>query len=282
MKASEVKGHCQVCGRIQVVKSGSLQMVNHGYKVRSGYFVGVCSGHDRLALEIDRNLLDYMVSWLRSEAGMHEMKAERLQLGADLPEMVIARSLPYGSIYYHSRNVLDAKLRGTPVMKPWHQGSEMEQEYQLKMDIGHHESEARVARGHADGLIELAAKVHGQPLINRSEEEMAKREKSAAKRAPIPGAFRTKAAQKEALESLNRQYEKQTRHIKEHYLDNRRHGADSAAEAMYFALPYQLNHFRPKHAAQVRAVYPVMESAVIEIEMLVIQREAVKAMKVIK
>lgn len=281
MKASEVKGHCQTCGRIQVVLSAGM-MSKHGYKVRSGYFLGVCNGQDHLPLEQSRDHLDYIVSYLRREAVMHLERAERLRSGDNLPGKVISRSEPYGSVVYHSRHHDDVQLRGTAVMKQWFglDTSDMERAYQLKMDIGHHESEAGYANSHANGLVELAAKVHGQPLINRSAEEMVKREKAAAKKAPIPGAFRTKAAQKEALESLSRQYEKQTRAIRQHYLEGP--GRSKEGEEMYYQLPYQLNHFRPKHAALVRKVYPVLESAVVEIERLVIQREAIKAMAVIK
>jgi hypothetical protein len=282
MKASNVKGHCQACGRVHVVLDGKGIMSNHGYKVRAGYFQGICIGNGYLPLEESRSHLDYVVSYLRREALMHDVKAERLESGADLPEQVICRSEPYGSVMYHSRYHDDVDLRGKAMMSPWHQGSVMEQKYQLEADIAHHKSEAGFARSHANSLVSLAARVHGQPLIDRAAEEMVKREKAVAKKAPIEGAYRTKAAQKEALEALNREYEKQRKIIQNHYLAQPDRNSSAEVESVYYALPYQLNHFRSKHAYLIRKVYPVMDPAVSAIEALVIMREVVKARPVVK
>lgn len=284
MKASEFQGHCQACGRIQVVVSGAIGQVmsNHGYKVRSGYFRGVCIGHDYPALEVSRERLNYVVAYLGREAVMHQMKAERLISGADLPAKVMQRSEPYGSIMYHSRYHEDPKMRGTAMMTDWHNGSKMEQDYQLKMDIGHHQSEASTARRHAAGLLDLATRVHGRPLINRVAVEQAAKKERAKKRAPIAGAFRTKAAQKEALDSLNRAYEKLARVIKDHYLNQRHSASEDVGSELYWQIPHSLHQFRPKHADLVRKIYPAFEATVVEIERLVIFRNELKAMPVIK
>lgn len=281
MKASNIKGHCQACGRIQVVLSTDGLMSSHGYTVRSGYFQGVCIGHNHLPLELSRTHLDYVVAYLGREAVMHTMKAERLQSGADLPELVMQRSEPYGSIMYHSRHHENPAMRGTAMMTPWHNASEMEQGYQLKMDISHHQHEASLARSHAAGLLELAARVHGQTLIDRSAEEMAVKQARVAKSAPIAGAFRTKAAQKAELEGLSRTYNELVRQIKDHYLAHDRAHHD-AGEALYFALPFELHHWRAKHSAHVAAVYPHFASVAEAIDILVINRNEIKARPVIK
>jgi hypothetical protein len=282
VKASNIKGHCQACGRIQVVGAAHHTMVNHGYKVRSGYFQGVCVGNNHPPLEVSREHLDYVVAYLGREALMHTMKAERLQSGAELPPFVINRSEPYGSAMYHSRHHEDPKMRGQHMTSPWHQGSKMEQEHQLKMDIEHHQQEARFARSHAQGLVELAAKVHGQPLIDRTTAELVKRDKQAAKTAPIAGAFRTKAAQKDALEALNRAYSKQHAIITDHYLSISARAHGDAGHELYYSMPHDLHNFRQKHAALIRELYPQFEGVIWEISRLFAERDAIKRMPVIK
>jgi hypothetical protein len=244
-------------------------MSNHGYKVRSGYFQGVCIGNDHLPLEQDRTYLDWVVEYLGQEAVRHTIAAERLASGADLPEMAIKRQGPYDSIVYHSRKHENEKLRGTAVMVPWHEATEVEQKYQRESNIGAHYAEARAARSHAYGLMDLARRVHGQPLIDRDAEELAKVAERKAKKAPIEGAYRTKQAQKYDMEKLNRKYSELRRKMIE-------------VEGVWEEVPFDLHHFNPKRSASVLAKHPQLKDLVLEASGLYVARELIKSMPVIK
>src|ERR1700731_1581319 len=196
MKTSDIKGHCQACGRIQVVLSTTGLLAQHGYTVRSGYFSGVCRGSAWLPLESQRSRLDWIADDLVRAANAQQMRAERLQSGADLPERALKRD-EWTNIVYGGRD--SRTFERNPVIVEWSLATSVERRMQIDLEIGECLSDAQFLRGHRTMLLELAARVHGQPLINRTAEEMAKREKQAAKSAQIPGAFRTKAAQKDVL-----------------------------------------------------------------------------------
>ena len=280
--ASNVQGHCQACGRIQVVIAGKGVMSNHGYKVRAGYFSGVCIGHDHLPLEKDRSYLDWVVEYLGDQAEEHDARANDLESGVKHPGSAMKRQGAYDSIVYHSHRHEDPKLRGQAVWVRWDEASPVERHYQLHADISSSRTEANIARSHAAGLVELAARVHGQPLIDREAVERAERKARAEKKQPIEGAYRTKAAQKDDLEKLNRQYRKFLSVISDRYLSEPSREYGDAGSAVYYGVPSDLHAWRPAASALVRKVYPELEATVVDIEALVAQREVVKSRPVVK
>lgn len=278
MKSSNVQGHCQACGRIQVVLEPKGVMSQHGYKVRSGYFSGVCIGHDHLPLEVSREYLDWVVVDLERHAAMHDKYIVDLINGVSVPSQAIKRDQWNNVVYGPGKRSYDR----IPVIVNWSEATGIEQAKQVELEIGESESEARFARGHAKSLLQLAAKVHGQLLIDREAQDTQKRAARAAKKAPIEGAFRTKAAQKDALESLGHLYSKQREIITNHYLSlpGREHG--DAGNDVYYAVPFDLHQWRAKTSALVLKVFPSLANAVTEIERLAAARADVKSRPVIK
>lgn len=55
------QGHCQWCGRLQMLPSGKLS--KHGYDVRWGYFNGTCQGAESLPFEQDIRLIESAIKW---------------------------------------------------------------------------------------------------------------------------------------------------------------------------------------------------------------------------
>lgn len=49
-------GHCQVCGRRQMLPNG--QLAKHGYTVEYGWFNGTCYGSGNLPIELDFKLVE--------------------------------------------------------------------------------------------------------------------------------------------------------------------------------------------------------------------------------
>ncbi len=50
------KGHCQVCGGLQMLPGGTLSL--HGYKVTYGFFSGICHGAKAKPFEQAHDLVD--------------------------------------------------------------------------------------------------------------------------------------------------------------------------------------------------------------------------------
>jgi hypothetical protein len=71
------QGHCQVCGRPQMLPGGKLS--KHGYTKRWGFFSGVCSGADHLPFEQDISLIEGMIKWSTKESASLVTRAEQLE-----------------------------------------------------------------------------------------------------------------------------------------------------------------------------------------------------------
>lgn len=265
------RGHCQRCGAIQVVlPNGTL--ADHGYTIPNGYFKGVCQGSHELPLQVSRVITDAIIVAMNDVAARNQMHAERLQSGADLPEQA-QQLTAWGSREY---TYVDRKQ--VPIMKAWHDATPTEQAEQLKLEIGEAESNARFFRGHAKNMSELATRMHGTALIDRDAEELARVQERQAKTAPIAGAYRTKIAKQRELEALNVAYGKLARIIKDRALQDR----TDVSNAVYYALPFDLHCWRVKHTAMVLDTYPELASNVEAIDILVKNREEIKARPVIK
>lgn len=267
----QYRGHCQACGRIQVVESNNM-LAKHGYTVPNGYFKGQCRGSDQRPLQVSRVITDAIIVAMNDMANRNQMHAEALIARTILPERA-QRLTAWGSRVYQF-----IEHKQVAVMVAWHDATKAEQDMQQVLEIGEAESNARFARGHAKSLTELAAAVYGQPLIDRDAEELARVAERTAKTAPIAGAFRTKIAQKRELEALNSAYNKIRRVITDTYLNAR----SVAGERMYWLLPYDLHQWRAKHYSFVIEAYPELENTVHEIAALVRARDEIKARPVIK
>lgn len=269
------RGHCQKCGAIQVVlPNGTL--ADHGYTVPNGYFKGVCQGSHQLPLQVSRIITDAIIVAMNDLAIRNQMHAERLQSGADLPKQV-QQLTAWGAREYTYEG-----RKQVPIMKTWHDATPTEQAEQLKLEIGEAESNARFFRGHAKSMTALAELVHGKPLIDRDAEELARVVARKAKSAPIAGAYRTKIEQKRALEGLNNAYSKLRRIIIDQCLNDPKRDVRAPLHPVYWDMPYDLHCWRAKHTVLVLDTYPQLASTVEAIEILVKNREEIKARPVIK
>jgi hypothetical protein len=268
------RGHCQKCGAIQVVlPNGTL--ADHGYTVPNGYFRGICQGSHELPLQVSRVITDAIIVELNALAVRNEDYASDLLAGTKVPEQ--AQQLTS----WGAREYTYEGSKQVPILKAWNTATQAEQNAQIELEIGQAESDARLFRGHAKSMSDLIALVHGAALIDRDAEELARKAERTAKTAPIAGAYRTKIEQKRALEGLNNAYSKLARIIKDHYLNARVKGGELANE-MYYAIPFNLHCWRAKHTALVLDVYPELAKEVEAIEILVTNRNEIKARPVIK
>lgn len=256
------RGHCQACGRIHVVlPSGNL--AKHGYAVAGfGYFKGVCQGANHKPLERERYHADAIIRALEERAQLFAQIAVELENGQREP--LKAQKVEHGV-----RQYVRVGREREPLLVEWSNASVQEKRMQVEHDAGLAESEARHASSHAASMSRLADRVHGQPLIDRDAEELAKVAERKAKSAPIENAYRSQAAKSRDLEQLNRQYSKLN-------------GAFHAAGVNYMDLPMDLHNFNQRRLSALLAKYPDAKDLLLQAAALYAARELVKSRPVIK
>lgn len=284
MKKGEFRGNCQFCGAIQVVNAKG-EMAKHGYTV-DGVFHGVCSGADHQPLQVNRSLLNDHVEILIDRAHAYGQHAAKLESGELTPLMV--RKLTQWGSPVNEYKMVGGKKRYVPVHVRWEDAGEQERVQGLKEDIESAKRAESQSRRSVQWLLELAEMVHGKPLIDRAQEELDAIRVRTEKKAPIEGAYRTKKAQKDALEVLSLQYSAIRRVILDRYLAEKDEHLShqerfaSPGGQMYDQLPLDLHNWRAKHSTLVTNAYPDMADLAREIEGLTVAREVIKSRPVIK
>lgn len=257
------QGHCQVCGRLQAIMTVGGMLAKHGYQVKGwGYFRGVCRGSDTYSLEHDRTLCDRICEALTSYAAEQDRAAEAFRTGKQIPLFVRGKYLPQKKDYER----ID-----------WAQGTELQQRDEVNRLVWSCEGEARHARAHVDHMQKLAARVHGQALveIKKVERVVPVQPTVDVKAGTVSGVYTTKAARQADLDKLQREYEACRKVLSDLYLrDPARHSNKKATDLYYGA--HSLSQWRAKHSALALELYPQAVEVVQQIEALVRAREAVK------
>jgi len=142
----QLRGHCQMCGREQAVTSG--RMAHHGYTVESGYFQGVCSGHQHSPIEHDRTVADKVVRDVRKQAEELLARAARYESGESNPAFGFLMTCP----------------RKTDVKVPFEDLPEHRQRDVRTGEIWRARSQAKAATEFATFLNGMADTFHGKQL----------------------------------------------------------------------------------------------------------------------
>lgn len=140
---TQERGHCQCCAREHAVSGFVAQ---HGYRVKNGFFNGVCPGHQYKPMEHDRSVTDQTAKEMREMAVKSRADAERYRTGELVPA-----TAPEG-VHYGAKDVLfDAA--------PKHM-----QRRTVELKVINLENFARGLDNDADTLQAYADKYHGKPL----------------------------------------------------------------------------------------------------------------------
>lgn len=272
------RGTCQACGSVQASDNVSAFIAKHGYEV-VGYFVGTCQGSDRKPAEHEVTYTHKVIDFCTATAQTHDESIVALQNGAVVPETfkrwnstkLVTHTPTYGKPY---------NTTGGDDVLPIAKASQAERAKAIKLAIHDHELIASQLRSHAKGLIQYVLPRLGQPLYAVADLNKPVAKPAAptvdVKAAKVVGTFATKAARKEALDRLNRTFDKAQRRLQGLYLAMPRDQRTEAKTEVYYG-PSQLNHWRPKHSRQALNEFPEAAGIVEEIEQLVAAREAVKA-----
>lgn len=99
------KGHCQACGRLQMLPSGKL--AKHGYNVKHGFFSGVCAGSGSLPFEQSYDLLPHFIANAQIELDSLNTIQSKLRLEPVEPKAWVSNyeGESYGHNNYHWRFV---------------------------------------------------------------------------------------------------------------------------------------------------------------------------------
>lgn len=140
----QYRGHCQCCGRVHATSGGYV--AQHGYKVKFNEFIGVCSGHVYAPMEEKRDATDQLVKQWLADADKADATAQALQDGKLKPAKA-----PEG--VWIGAAVLE--FDKAPVSM---------QRRAIELAIHQESQRSRALRSHAGLMVNLANKVHGQPL----------------------------------------------------------------------------------------------------------------------
>jgi hypothetical protein len=272
------RGTCQACGSIQASANSNSLIAKHGYTVNWGYFNGTCQGSDKRPAEHDVTLTKTVIQFCTETAADHDASIAALKDGSSVPA-TFERWNPTKKVEHKTRGGGSYTVTGGNDVLPIAKATPAERAKAIALAIHEHEMHASGLRSHADMLTRFVLVRFGQPLF--AVADMVPVAKPAAptvdvKAAKVVGTFATKAARKDALDKLSRQYDKARDVIQKTYLALPHDQRTEAKTEVYYG-PYQLNHWRPKHSAAALKEFPELAATVKTIEELVAAREAVKA-----
>jgi hypothetical protein len=268
-------GTCQACGRQHAFYNGSV--AKHGYTVEHGFFNGVCWGAEKAPAEHSIDLTRSTIETLTKEANKLFDAAAQYRLGREI--------VSYTEMKYVGRNVADADRTGhIMVTKVFAEQDEYTQRHVRTRFVQERINAAEMRTRHVEFLNQFVIPRLGQPLIDRNVVKAPKPAdgKVNVKTGEIEGAFRTKAAQKSALEGIGRTYEKTRRVVMDKILETAYEARTTEQREIYDVLPFDLHNFRAKHGVQILTVFPELVHEVAEMNRLFALRNEVKARPVVK
>jgi hypothetical protein len=268
-------GTCQACGRQHAFYNGSV--AKHGYTVKYGFFNGVCWGAEQEPAEHSVDLTRSTIERLTKEANKLFDDAAQYRLGREI--------ISYTETKYVGRKVADADETGhITISKVFAEQDEHTQRQVRTRFVQERINAAEARTRHVEFLNQFVIPRLGQPLIDRNVVKAPKPADGKVNVATgeIEGAFRTKAAQKSALESIGRNYEKTRRVVMDQILTVAYEARTTEQRDLYDVLPFDLHNFRAKHGEQILKVFPQMGAEVAEMGRLFALRNEVKARPVIK
>jgi hypothetical protein len=272
------RGTCQVCGRIQAIDNASGKVAKHGYVVAGyGFFNGVCPGAWHVPAEKSLTVTYAIIEQLTDEAVTHE--ADAVAYRAHTKLVTTYTEWDGTAIKTHKTRRGDTyTTRGDYVERdvtpktPVHTVNEI----QIRA-AAVAEQNARHAYSHVAMMREFIVPRLGQPLA--PPKDVARVEAQVAKAKAIEGVrFPTKQSRKDALDKLNRAFDKARSALQSIYLGLPNAERTQAKSDVYYG-PGQLNHWRTRHAEAALREFPEAAGIVERINELVKQREEIKNAK---
>lgn len=163
-KAGTHLGHCQACGRQQVVEASGL-MAKHGYVVAGfGFFNGTCYGSGHLPLEKDRIFSDRIIDQLNDQAAKAEIREAALKAGTKTLLAVGKYDQVGNAVYMPRKSIYESRIQA---QVDWAEASQAERQRGLAKALNEIHQNILNCRTHVEFLKEAIKAIHGKNLIPR-------------------------------------------------------------------------------------------------------------------
>ena len=147
--STQIRGHCQMCGRQQAVRGG---IAAHGYTVANGWFQGVCQGHRYAPMEKRRAETDSMIVEILEQAAALRIKADETLAGKHDP------------VEYQTGFMRTVEGKRVPATELFAEASEYKQQDIRTKLAWNMTMRAKAGEDFAQYMGKLADKVHGTEL----------------------------------------------------------------------------------------------------------------------
>jgi hypothetical protein len=142
---TQLRGHCQACGRLQAVRSGQVAL--HGYEVQDGFFNGTCAGSRHAPVEVEKTFTETVIKGCLEQAAQKDEVYKQIETGERNP-------------------VSGRNLRCQ--MVSWDELSPAEQTHARTATLYKLKQAAKFFNDHAKFLTELIAECHEKELTTVS------------------------------------------------------------------------------------------------------------------
>ena len=153
MKAIQIRGNCQCCGREHAVVDG--RMAKHGYTVESGWFKGVCAGKHFAPIQVSREQTDTLIASIRKQVLEMIAKADLVASGEIKPTTITRHP--------HSKKAME--------FIPFAEATVYEQRDAIRALEWNYRRTAEMGTSFADMMVQVADKYHGKALVEVAKKE---------------------------------------------------------------------------------------------------------------
>jgi len=153
MKAIQIRGNCQCCGREHAVVDG--RMAKHGYTVESGWFKGVCAGKHFAPIQVSREQTDTLIASVRKQVLEMIAKADLVASGEIKPTTITRHP--------HSKKAME--------FIPFAEATTYEQRDAIRALEWNYRRTAEMGTSFADMMVQVADKYHGKALVEVAKKE---------------------------------------------------------------------------------------------------------------
>jgi hypothetical protein len=153
MKAIQIRGNCQCCGREHAVVDG--RMAKHGYTVESGWFKGVCAGKHFAPIQVSREQTDTLIATVRKQVLEMIAKADLVASGEIKPTTITRHP--------HSKKAME--------FIPFVEATAYEQRDAIRALEWNYRRTAEMGTSFADMMVQVADKYHGKALVEVAKKE---------------------------------------------------------------------------------------------------------------
>lgn len=282
------RGTCQVCGAVQAIDNASGITAKHGYLVAGyGFFNGVCPGAGYVPAEKSIDRTNEIMAQLLKQADEHDREARAYAAfkvtGDTVTFYTGSQRCTHYDVWDSNLEVPKRSRHGFYKTRGGYRNVEITADTPVHIIVDTQrkaaaiaEQNARHARSHVAMMRELIVPRLGQPLYPAAE--VIRTERKAAKAKAVEGVrFPTKAARKDALDKLNREYDKLRRELQNMYLALSHDERELSNRTELYYASHQLSHWRPKHAEGWVREFPQSAAIVERINALVTERAEIQA-----